>query len=242
MTEMLHMIAKWFISRSIDENRPIPDWLARWVDRNHDLKQFELQSRQLGHRLKSDAPGWIASQALPASEELAGRRQFVTPQRVSLLGKRPIALSLAAGASVLATGILFTVTQLHSHRDQIEKPVSGTDRRFVETNPVETITAADLEWLVRSWKTSRANLGELQTRAWDLPRRTQDWKMPGVSAIVEPAEVAGSTAGRALATLDHCVEFEQKQLTSDIKTAFSFFAYRLPSSMAKLAGLEPPAG
>lgn len=236
---MLRMIARWFISRSIDEDRRLPDWLCHWIERHIDVKQFEMRSRQLGDRLKNDAPSWIASQALPASEEPADRRQIVAPQRVSVGGKRTMAWSLAAG--VLAASFLFAVAQFPSHRDRVEQSASRKDRPFAPTTAVETISAADREWLVRSWKASRANLDQLQARASDRPRRTRVWKLPGVSVIVEPAKVAGSVTGRALATLDRGIETEQKQLTSDMRTALAFFAYRLPSSMAKLVGWRPPA-
>jgi hypothetical protein len=59
---------------------------------------------------------------------------------------------------------------------------------------------------------------------------------------VEPAEAAGSTTGRALATLDRGMLSEQQQLTSDAKTAYSFFAHRLPASLARLVGWRPGEG
>jgi len=235
---MLHMIARWLISRSIDEGHPLPGWLRRWIDRDDELEQFEMLSRQLGCRLKGDAPGWIASRSLPAGEESAGRRGIVGGQRAANRRNRRLAWSLAACAVAACAG--FAIARLQMEPDHRERPIPSGDDTMVQMPATATITVADREWLAAAWKTSRTNFGQLQARAKDLPRRAERWRLPGAS-IVEPVEVAGSTAGRALATLGRGMDSEQRQLTSDMQTAFSFFTYRLPASVGKLVGWRPPA-
>jgi hypothetical protein len=231
---MLHLIVKWFISRSIDEDRPLPDWLERWIDRNDDLKQFQKRSRQLGNRLKNDAADWIERPVSPAAADSTHHQQVVMPQRASPRLKRTIIRSLAAGA--LGAICLLAIFQWRSPRDQAGQPVSGNDREIPRVTAVVTMSEADRERLVSRLTGSRAILGQWQARAKDLPGPALDWKLPRVSVIVEPAEVAGSATGQALATLDRGMESEQQRLTSEVKTAYSFFAHRLPSSLARLVG------
>jgi hypothetical protein len=244
---MLRMIARWFISRSIDEDVRLSNWLRRWIDCDEELKQFEILSQQLGNRLKKDAPHWIASQALPADEQTspeitpshsAPLRSRLVVQRV-VRRKRKVAWSLAACA--LAACALLAFSRLQTEGDHAGQPRLLQDRGLAQAPASETISAADREWLVAALKTGRIQLGRLQAQATELPRRARVVELPGVAAIVEPTEVAGMTAGRALANLDRGMQSEQQQLNSDIKAAVTFFAYRLPASMARLVGWQPPA-
>jgi hypothetical protein len=238
---MLRMIARWYISRSIDEDVRLPNWLRRWIDRDDELKQFEMASRQLDSRLKSDAPGWIASQATGAVEEAVRPQTMVAVTTKSSRRERTIAWSLAASA--IAAGAFFAIAWLQSaklplNEDRVEQSLPGAEKHLALTPSTDTMSAVDREWLITAWKRSRANLGRLKAHAEDLPRRVEVLKMPDASTVVEPAAVAGSTAGRALATLDRGMESERQQLTSDVRAAFSFFAYRLPESVARLVGWQ----
>ena len=64
---MLRVIAQWWISSAIDQDRPLPGWLRRWVQRDPELMQYELMMRQLGDRLKGEAADWVSRPSLPAS-------------------------------------------------------------------------------------------------------------------------------------------------------------------------------
>src|SRR5436190_973206 len=127
---MLRMIARWFISRSIDEDVRPPNWIRHWIDRDEELKQFEITSRQLDSRLKSDAPGWIASQATGAAEETAGPQRTVAVTTNSSRRVRTVAWSLAASA--IAAGALFAIAWLQSARwqrngDHVAQSLPGGD-------------------------------------------------------------------------------------------------------------------
>lgn len=230
---MLRMIARWLISRSIDEGHRLPGWMRRWIDRDDELNQFEMLSQQLGCRLKNDALGWITSQSLSVGGKSTGRQEIVPGQRAPNRRKRRLAWSLAALSVAACAG--FAIARLRWERGPLERAISSGDRTIAQMPAVATITEADREWLAAAWNTSRANLNQWHARADGLSRRAQRWMSPGVS-IVEPVQVAGSTAGRALATLRRSMDSEQEQLTSDMKTALSFFAYRLPVSAGKLVG------
>jgi hypothetical protein len=242
---MLHRIARWLISRSIDEDRPVPVWLRRWIDRDEELRQFETQSRQLEGRLKDDACGWIASQArsseaFTGSATSVGRQRRVIAQPATFRGERILRWALGAlGAMALATCAWFAVARWPWQRAEAERHGQDESRQIAQAPATPTISAADRKWLSATWNSSRASLGQWQARAQELPGRMETLKLPALSAIVEPAEAVGSTTGRALATLDRGMQSEEQQLTSDAKAAYSFFAYRLPASLARLVGWRP---
>src|SRR4051794_26974483 len=78
--DMLRSIARWFISRSIDQAAPLPDWLRRWIDRDDEVARFEAASRQLVGRMKNEAPAWIASQSARSLEEAGQPLRMVAGQ------------------------------------------------------------------------------------------------------------------------------------------------------------------
>lgn len=237
---MLRTIFEWLISRSIDQDRPLPDWLKRRVDRDDDLKQFEVRSRQLGDRLRVEAADWIASGASAKANDSALRRQIVTQHRNAPgRGRQKIVWTLLAGS--MAAMLVFAVFQLGSPGDRVARLDPGRDPHLAKAPPVKKTPDPDHKSLVRWLKDKEAKLGQLRSRMNELPSPTEDWKLPDVSVIVEPAKAAGSSAGHALAILDRGVESEQQLLKSELQTAFSFFAYRLPTSVAKLVGWKPPA-
>ncbi|HEV3338803.1 MAG TPA: hypothetical protein VG125_00555 [Pirellulales bacterium] len=233
---MLHLIARWLISRSIDEDRRAADWLRRWIDRDERLKRFETLSRQLGSQLKDDARVWTASRELPAGAKSPIRPRGVVSRPASVRRPRSVGWSLALSGAALAACAWFVLGHLPSAGDR-SGPPGPSEKHGVAQAPAK-ITAADREWLATAWKTSRAHLGQWRPRAGVLPGRTESLKLPGLAPVVE---AAGSTAGRGLAALDRSMASEQQQLASDAKAAFSFFTYRLPTSMARLVGWRPRA-
>lgn len=62
-------IAKKLIDRSIDDNRPVPEWVDRLIESNPLLRQYQVEQQSLVARLREDAPGWVveSSCAAPAS-------------------------------------------------------------------------------------------------------------------------------------------------------------------------------
>jgi hypothetical protein len=241
---MLHTIARWLISRSIDEKRRVPDWLRHWIDGDAELKRFEMLSRQLEVRLKDDARGWIAgqeqpSEALPTGETSASRQRRVVARPASFRRERSVVWSLAAlGTTAVAAGALYAIARLQPQGVQAERRDDAENREIARIPATVTITTADREWLATAWNTGRVNLGQWQARALDLPVRMEISELPDLSAIVQPAESAGSTAGRALATLDRGMLSEQQRLTAGAKSGLSFFAYRLPAGVARLVGWQ----
>lgn len=241
---MFRLVAKWLISRSIDDDRPAPNWLRHWIDRDHELKQFELLSRQLVRRLKDDSRGRIASLPSLTGEPSARRQRHVTGHPASRRrGHRvdPSLGTLSLGALTLAACVGFLVGQLPSHRDQLERSEHEETQHIAKPPATAKIDAADREWLATTWKTSRTTLGQLRSQIRTVSGRTDVVKLSNLSAIIKPAEAAGSSAGRALATLDRSMQSQQQQLASDAKATFAFFTRRLPTSVAKLVGWPPQA-
>lgn len=235
--EMLRVIVKWMISRSIDEGRPVPAWVRRKIDGDQELKQFELRSRQLGLRLKSEADGWIARQSTPVTEPSLRTEQVSANKSL-----RRMMWFAGAGVAVSAATIGLTVAL---NRSEVDSPIqTGPDsgqsvaatKRTVETD-LEVAKVG--EWLIQSVNKSHATFEQLHSRTPTLPIRFESLKLPTVAQLTEPAKVAGSTASQAFTMLDRGLETEQKRLTSEVRSAFSFFTYRLPMSLAKLAGRNP---
>jgi hypothetical protein len=231
---MLHFVAKWLISRSIDENRRPAGWLGRWIDRDDELRRFEILSRQLGDRLSDDARSRISSQQMATGGRLPGRPRVVLARQAPFRRRRSVAWSvggLTLGTAVVVACAWFVIGRLHSKGERATQPDPAEDGRIVAT---AKLTAADRERVVRAWKTGHESLMRLRLHAF-TPRHEMS-NPPDLSPIVEPAEAAGSTVGQVLATLDRGMESEQEKLAFDAKAAFSFFAHRLPASIAKLVG------
>lgn len=248
---MLHFVAKWLISRSIDENRRTADWLRRWIDRDDELKRFEILSRQLGDRLSDDAHRWTCRQEIPTGARSADRihsssfapRKGVPSRSESRQcaaqhwARRKSRVAWSAGGLTLATAAVmvcawFVIGRLHSREDRAKQPDAAENRRIAAT---AKLTAADRAWVVAAWKTGHKNLVRLRARG--LPRANSEIpKLPDLAPIAEPAEAAGSTVGHVLATLDRGMEAEQQKLAFEAKAAFSFFAHRLPVGIARLVG------
>ena len=242
---MLRVIAQWWISSAIDQDRPLPGWLRRWVQRDPELMQYELMMRQLGDRLKGEAADWVSRPSLPASmtvpesAERADRRPMLVPQRDSRPKKQRVVWTV--GAVVSAACLFYIALRTTSIKDAVPPPVSDGNPQLAQTPRGRILTDTEREKLVRLWKVSRIDISELQRRARELPGQTQDWKLPPASVMIQPVNVAGAKLGHALVTLEQGMETEQKRLTSELKSAASFFTYRLPASVGKLVKLPPSA-
>jgi hypothetical protein len=235
---MPRFIIKWIISRAIDEDQPLPDWVRRTVDRDEELKQFERNSLRLCERLKHDAPGWIAAQAVPEAIVREGTDQK-NAARPSVVSDRRRVIGWSLSVAALAACILFVVFNGVPQINRQAQPVLTNHPEEVPESERVQITDADREWLVQSLKNTQKTLDQVDSLIRDLPDRTANWKLPPISVIADQAESIGSTAGHALVVLDRGMASEQKRLKSEVQSAVSFFTRRLPDSMARLAGLRP---
>jgi hypothetical protein len=233
---MIRTILKWFISRSLDHHARLPRWLRGWIDRDHELRHFELHARQLGSRLKRDAPAWVVMQAVHVTDDASNSRLLAPTQASRPLAQRRIAWSLAAGA--LAASVVFVLAHLPSGGDQVYQPDLSSGGRPIANSRNETSSALKSQWMISAWKTGRTSFHQLKAQSVDLRSRLEIPKMPVFSTIGEPSKIAGSIAGRIAAGLDSSLQSQWQQFTSELQSAFSFFTHRLPATAARLVGLR----
>lgn len=233
---MIRTIFKWFISRSIDQSVRLPHWVRSWIDRDQELRHFESLARQLGSRLKRDAPAWIAIQAVPVTDNASASRVLASIPASPSLVRRRIAWSLAAGA--LAASVVFVLASLPGGGDQINQPIPSGDVSPVAISHDETSSALKRQWLITAWKTGQTSFNQLKVHSADLRSRLDVPQMPDFSTIREPSRIVGAIAGRMAVAFDSGIRLQRQQFTSDLQSAFSFFTHRLPATAAKLVGLQ----
>jgi hypothetical protein len=233
----MRTIVKWYISRSLDRGVRLPRWVRARIDCDLKLRRFESLARQLDDRLRRDAPEWIAIEAKESRDDVRVTRPLVSSQSYPLHGRR-----WAAAAGALAAGVAVVLANLPSGGDQVDRPIRSGDGQRAVTAHAGTNSALDRQWLIAAWNSGRASIHQIRVRSIGLRDRVTVPKMPDFSTILEPTEIAGSIAGRTAATLDSGIQLQLRQVSSDLRTAVSFFAHRLPASAAKLAGLRSQQG
>jgi hypothetical protein len=156
---MFRAIAKWMISRSIDEGIPLSGWLRWWIRRDPSLRQFELQSRQLCRRLTCDAAAWIArGQMHVAGEPVELRQPASVPLRSR--GLRTIAWSVTACA--LAASALIVLARFHTGDDRIVQPPLSANHRPIGVDSSRAAVMNERQILADAWKVGRAAAGQWQ--------------------------------------------------------------------------------
>jgi hypothetical protein len=233
---MFRMIAKWYISRSIDQDVRLSKWMRAWIDRDLELKRYELISLQLQQRLRSDAPRWFAT---PVNRCTPNPRHWAFVTRLlssAIRPRRRMAWTFAA-CSLTTAALIAWVTFL-SGTHQVAPSMVATDSQSTIARVDRAFVPVDLRRTMLAWKVSRARLDQLLDRVKELPSGLDISARPRVAFFVEPTRRAGSAAGNALKTIDDGLKSQGKQFSSDVRSAVVFFAYRLPVSAAKLVGVQ----
>ena len=75
-------IAKRLIDRAVDDNKDIPAWITRLMERDENLRAYEASQRALVNRLRSDSSGWVLKSSIDASVA-GGTPQVVKQPRFS---------------------------------------------------------------------------------------------------------------------------------------------------------------
>jgi hypothetical protein len=184
---MYGWIARWFVSRSIDEGRAVPAWVARRMERDEALRQFDLASRRMIQRLQDDAPQWLATRADPqwfsAPSEKAGR-----------VSTRAVGWSAVVA---IATGLLLTVTLWRNPSDSGDAPTPDLAARAPE------IVSLDLQPLRDRMIRGRQLIDRLTSDARELsPGVVLPQPSQAVALTAQRARDAGTLFGRSLAILD----------------------------------------
>jgi hypothetical protein len=221
---MKHYIARWFISRSIDDpSQPLPAWVTRRLPRDRALREFERNARQLVQRLEQDAAQWIFATSTPSAVRSVPRRGAWAESVPTAAGKVALALGLAAG--------LLVAISLWRHVPE-SPPISSAIHSLPLAHAPET-SALDLPSWDNSWSLGRRMVDRLAERAEELAATMSLPGSPGLTVNPSaPLESAGVAYGRALATLDQNFQLEQDRIAAEIRGTIHFFAHHLPAQVA----------
>lgn len=89
-------IAKKLIDRSIDDNRPVPEWVDRLIATNPLLRQYQVEQQDLVAQLRSDAPGWLVESSPAPTTISTATAPIATKNRVGLVAMAVAACALLA--------------------------------------------------------------------------------------------------------------------------------------------------
>ena len=176
-------IAKRLIDRAVDDNRDVPAWIARQMERDDTLRAYEASQRAVADRLRSDSYGWVLKSSNDASVA-GGTPQVVKQPRFSTAS---IAALTTALCLLVAAALWF---------GQSEPDNGGT---VAEDVPVQPFESEDIrEGLAHDGQTSEEpSIGfedyaaiVADNRPSDLGRLTSNY-----------VRQAGSVYGRGLAML-----------------------------------------
>ncbi len=141
---MLNVIAKWYISRAIDCNRPLPGWVARRVDSNEQLSQFLRRSQRLASQLTTrDAHHAAVARAANMPDtvsevSLASRApQHRAQANQTLASRRSVSFGLA-----LAAAITFCIFAWR-YQPQPSEPTAKLNEPTKTLTETQTNTVAD---------------------------------------------------------------------------------------------------
>ncbi len=169
---MKRWLAQTLIKMSLDDDRPVPQWVEEYAEKNPDLIQMRDEQDDLIAQLRADAADWKSNCAPPAPPSNARRSSFST-----------VALAIAAVA-LLAVGLRLGLP-----------PQTAPPQQNVAAFEVDDVRDA----LDRSERTARKLNGHVAKMTDSLPVATPA-ELGRMTR--EYVQEAGSVFGRSLAMLD----------------------------------------
>lgn len=159
--------------RKNDSAERLPGWLRRWTDSDAQLRQFEIELKNLEHSLSSQAESHIAFGSKPSpSAEIDLSRVYIAHRSPSL--KAPFLAALAVGLACF----LLAMGWLLCHASEI-KPGKNGEPVIANTKDAEVDTnASDVKkrkrWMVSTLETTKRLASELRSTAG---RQTSRWNL-----------------------------------------------------------------
>ncbi|BBO35055.1 hypothetical protein [Lacipirellula parvula] len=213
---MRRFLAQWLVSRSLDARREPPHWLRDWLAGDAESTRYEAAARQLATTLRTDAAAWRSI------DPTAGQR-LQSAQAVG--GGWPRWLIAGALASCLAV-IVIAWQALEAPSERVAHAPSAADAALF-------VAAMEEGWLATeeilpfgepfaSWPTLKPALRHSPTVAFST--------------------AAGAATRLTFGAVDEQVRQQRDALGNRVNATVSFFAYRLPSSAAKVVGLPYETG
>ncbi|MFK7820149.1 MAG: hypothetical protein AB8G99_15615 [Planctomycetaceae bacterium] len=134
---MKQMIAKYLITRAIDDGRALPNWLERVVNADLRLQQYESEQRQLITRLRSESNAWAIARK-PATQ--------VEPNKAP--AHNTTSKWAAAALAVCACSLLGAAMYFGSQPTTLPGPVAeATTPKPFEPEDVNKTLLVGREWL-----------------------------------------------------------------------------------------------
>jgi len=247
---MLRAVAKWYISRSIDCDRPLPKWVAERVERDPNLKRFYQHSLALTTRLQSaDLSTQLLSPQLLSSQ--LDERSLEPHPSVALSNFRG---RFAAAVVALAAGVLLMLAPWFKDLPQtelVEKPEQASASGPVNTADLQKLQ--DLQELKALVKASREMLQSVNLRASQM---VEPIAYPMLEAqqmaelleldvdqvaeqVVEPAGQVGTSYGQLLTGVDKQLAEDNRRMIASGVEAWKYFTHKVPQQAASLAGWSP---
>lgn len=233
---MIRFIGKWLIDRAIERETPLPRWLRRRVDRDPELARFDAASRRLSTLLRYDAAEWMARYANDRGVE----RSTSAPDRAVQLRASSIRRRAAwtGAACAMAAGVLIAVAWWQGVGGDSPSPAASGSRELVAEQNTPSIATTDGTQLLALWEAGRANIGAWQARLKGAADDIEPLDLRDPAKILLTFPIANDTTRRVQEGFSAVLASQQHQLEADVKSAYAFFTYRLPTSVAILVGLQ----
>jgi hypothetical protein len=252
---MIRQIAKWYISRSLDHEKPIPLWVRYWIRRDRELQMFADRSVELASRLRHDASEWTTDHQrtlLPKS------LPSITHSTQAGIGSDSTKSQLVWHWSLATAAVLIAIIALYSRpwsnrgtdAQQIvhigsndrsnggnaqilgeEKRKLGSDLLAAtfktSSRLIQQINAQQMNQDIESFTSRNLVTQKDLLKAWPLSK-----------SIESSTSVAASATSNVLLSLNDGMRTEQLQLIDDLKKAADYFSRKLPQRAVKLVGLD----
>lgn len=208
---MRRFLAQWLVSRSLDAGREPPRWLRAWVAGDAESARFEAAARHLASSLQTDAAAWRSLDPRvgrpPQSQPASGGWQL-----------RWLTASVLTGC-LAVIGALWLTT---------EKPAEQAARTTSPADAALFVAAIEEGWFA----TGSILPFDEPLALW--PPLEPPFHRPPSAAL---GEATGQLTRRTVKAVDAEVRRQRHALDTQMTATLSFFAYRLPSSAAKVVGL-----
>ncbi len=231
---MLRTVAKWYISRAIDCDQPLPGWVARRIELDPILQQFYRQSKQLAARL----------QAARFCHELEKPPQVFQPPVVSRSVGRIAVVGFAFAAVIL-------LMLSPSFRSRFERePALRSTEQAVAPRATRSMSGEEIRDFQALLSSSGELLQSVNVRTVTIAKKLEspvlgaqqlaevlDLQADEVAEqVVEPAGQVGAVYGQLLTGVEKQVAEDNQRLLVDGIEAWNYFVYQVPRHAASLAG------
>jgi len=153
---MIRTLTEFLVSRSIDDDKPLPEWIQRRVERESSLQRFQRQIQHAHVALQNSADEQCQILTADSSENvtIVECARIESPRRNSSVASRPGRPRLAKAALAIAAGLLVIALVNRSlEREANAARVEMLSQQLADLPP------AMLQWLNLSVESSQAGIG-----------------------------------------------------------------------------------